>query len=124
MMAFSFGGTLMDAKFLEGVVGIVEANSFERMCLWDKHKDKSTWVQNLSGYGKNVGYITPNRPVFISLTTAIINGHKILFVEPTSVGVDYTMIWEWMKENVPSAVKPSGYLNKTDSMNFHNVFPQ
>ena len=115
----------MDRNFLDDVVGVVEANSFERMCLWKEYKaNGKTWVQNLSGCGINVGYITAQRPVFISLTTAVVDGHKILFVEPTSISVDHGMIGIWLKSNVPSAIKENGYLNVVDAGNFFNVFPR
>lgn len=107
--------------YLGGVTGIVEANTFETMCLWREWTDNGdTWVSTGHGYGPTVGTLA-DMPVCISLLTATVNGQKILFFEPISQVVDYRMIYAWLKENVPSALRKDGYLNKTDAMNFPNV---
>lgn len=111
-------------KFLENIHGAVEATSFERMCLWERNRDraKREWVENLSGIGKNVGEFSGS-PVFISLLTAMIDGKKILFYEATSVVVNWDIIEKWLQDNLPkSAFRKDGRLNKTDAMNFHNIF--
>ena len=117
-------------RFMEGVIGCVEANSFEQHCLWkenhymeDGNRSKREWKDNSSGTGETVGYVD-ERPVSISLRTAIIDGQKILFYYPTSNVIDHKMICEWLLLNLPDTAKgnyPGGY-NTTDATNFHNVF--
>ncbi|QNG62650.1 hypothetical protein B1VFA_049 [Rhizobium phage B1VFA] len=107
--------------YLEGVVGVVEANSFETMCLWERWKaNGKSWVSTGHGYGPTVGRLA-DMPVCISILTATVEGQKILFIDPMSQVVDHRMIEAWLKENVPSALRKDGYLNKTDAMNFSNV---
>lgn len=102
------------------VHGIVEANSFETLKLWqDWHKEKGySWVQNNSGWLELVGELA-GKQVWISPLAHIVNGRKILFVEATSAVVDWGMIEDYLKENVPSAIKEGGYLNKQNAGNFH-----
>lgn len=109
--------------FLNGVVGVVEANSFETMCLWKEYTEelKKTWLENPSGLGQQIG-ILAGMPIFISLNTAIIDGKKILFIDPTSQVVDYRIIDKWLEENLPkTAYTLYGRINKTNAMNFCNV---
>lgn len=109
-------------EYLLGVVGIVEANSFESSMLWEKHHEKREWKETLSGYLPCVGFIG-ERPIHISLMTAIIDGFKILFWHPTSQVVDHALIVEWFQKNLPtSAINDRGYPNSVDAQNFFNVF--
>jgi hypothetical protein len=113
--------------FLDGVVGVVEANSYESMCLWQEwHKKRGkTWEQGLGGYLPTIGQLD-GRPVVLSLFVHKIDGHHLLFIEPTSQVVDHQMIDAWLKANLPAtAMRPGGeYLNRENAMNFHNVFPR
>lgn len=113
--------------FMHGVIGAVEANSFEHHCLWKENRDsgRREWVDNTSGYGFTVGILAGN-PVCISLRTAVIDGHKILFYYATSTVIDHYMINQWLALNLPDTAKgnyPAGY-NTTDATNFHNIFPR
>lgn len=106
----------------KNVYGIVEANSFETLELWKYwHQEKGySWVQNNSGWLVKVGEVIKDKEVWISPLAHIVNGRKILFVDATSSVVDWNMIEEYLKENVPSAVTRNGiYLNKEGAMNFH-----
>jgi hypothetical protein len=108
--------------FLSGVIGIVEATDFERQCLWERNHEHMTWESNLSGYLPTVGLHGDDR-VVISLLTAKIDGHKVLFWHATSPIVNYTLITEWFRKNMPrTAFRPDDYLNNVDSQNFSNVF--
>lgn len=105
--------------FLEGVVGVVEANSYESMCLWQEHTKrhgKESWVSNLSGFLEIVGHLN-DKPVCISLFTTVVNGQKLLFWHATSTVVDHDIIRKWFEKNLT----PEAYGNTTDAMNFHNV---
>jgi hypothetical protein len=114
------------SDFLSGVVGVVEANSYESLCLWrDFHKEqKMTWVQGLGGYVPTIGMID-GRPVCLSLFVNTIGGHKILFIEGVSQVVDHVMIDAWLKANLPATALRDGgeYLNKANAMNFHSILP-
>ena len=115
----------MDKQFLADVVGIVEATNYEYHCLWKEYCEKGsyTWVENLSGYGPTIGYVD-SRPIVVSLSTAVVDGHKILFVDPCSLLVDWKMIDEWLIKNLPASAMQDGgqWLNKVDAMNFGSVF--
>lgn len=112
-------------EFLDGVVGVVEANRFEQMMLWSenrRHESPKAWVEHLSGFGQTIGFVG-DMPVFVSLLTAEVQGQKILFAHATSQVVDHRMVDAWLKANMPqSAFWPDGRLNFVDADNFHNVF--
>ncbi|MBQ2263221.1 MAG: hypothetical protein II336_17905 [Loktanella sp.] len=108
--------------FLADVVGVVEANSFETMCLWQNYRGGRNWVSHSSGFGATVGTFG-GKPVFISLTTATVDGQKVLFIDPTSEVVSWQIIDAWLDANIPSVAKRAdGRVNKVDAMNFPNVF--
>lgn len=112
-------------KFLEGVVGVVEATNCEKHMLWAenrRHEKPRKWIENLSGYGATVGSLA-DMPVCISLLTAEVDGQKLLFTHPTSMVVDHRLIDQWLKDELPeTAMRPDGYVNSTDATNFHVMF--
>lgn len=114
-------------ELLAGVVGIIDAASFEQHMLWadnSRREQPLTWKENMSGLTAIVGLLG-EMPVCISLFTAEIDGHKLLFWHATSQVVDYRMIDKWMIENLPkSAFHADGRVNQTDAGNFHNIFPR
>jgi hypothetical protein len=112
-------------KFLEGVVGIVEADYFSHQMLWEyNNREKMySWIENLVGFMEIIPISTkPKKSMALSLRTAIINNQKILFVNPTSKYVDYDLINKWLLENVPESALKCNNLNMVNAMNFHNVF--
>lgn len=113
--------------FLEGVVGVIEANSFERYTLWDRNRRSEkplTWEQEYSGLMETVGRLA-DRPVCISLIKARVSGHLLLFIYPTSQVVDHLLIDAWLAAAIPVTGKRfNGYVNRVNAMNFHNVFPR
>ena len=116
-------GTIRYANLEElykDVYGIVEANSFETLTLWQHwHKEKGySWIQNNSGWLECVGKLS-EKEIWISPLAHIVNGRKILFIEATSSVVDWDIIEDYLKKSVPSAIKACGYLNKYNAMNFH-----
>lgn len=118
------GNTMSEVEeYIKDVVGVVEATSFERSCLWERNKDRREWKDRLLGYSVHAGK-DADRPVVFSISSAIIDGNKILFIEPTSMLVDWKMIEEWLKTNLPKSAFRGEYVNKVDAMNFHNVFPR
>ena len=110
-------------EFLDGVVYVVEANSYEKMCLWKEHHQERgrPWKDRADGLGETIG-LCDGRPVFLSLFTAEVDGRKLLFVDPTSQVVDHQAIDQWLDKSLPStARREDGRVNKTDAMNFHLV---
>lgn len=110
---------------LDGVVGIVEANTYEQHMLWNENRHRAqpkTWKENPSGLLEVIGHFC-DMPVCVSLITAEVGGHKLAFVHAISQVVDYRMIDSWMNVAFPeSAFRENGSINKVDAMNFHNVF--
>lgn len=122
-----------DRELFEGVIGVVEANSFEAMVLWKEYKvyrPGKVWDDARSGPLITIGRLN-DRPICISIFVHTIDGHRVAFMEPTSLLVDHKMIEEWLLAALPdSALHLSGtgsgerYINKVDAMNFYNVFPR
>lgn len=91
----------------DNIDGICEATSYEQYCLWGQFHNEYgySWVSSTMGTGKTLGEVD-GMPVFISLISHIVNGKKILFIEPTSVVVDWRFIDKYKEENykdVPSS---------------------
>lgn len=99
--------------FVTDIFAVVEANSFERHTLWQRHAHQYSWEDNLSGIGYVIGTLD-DRPIMLSLLTSTLGGKKILWIEPTSQVVDWKMIDEWRRFHLPK-------LRKWDAGNFHNV---
>ena len=114
------------SDFLNGVVGVVEATSYERRMLWvenQRREQPKTWEEQSLGLLPTIGYLD-DRPICLSLFVAKVGGHKLLFMHVTSQVSDYRMVDEWLRAEMPrSAFRESGFVNKVDAMNFHNVFP-
>lgn len=104
--------------YLAGVMGICEANSFERMCLWREHTlhQGNTWDDRLHGYGQAVGVLGAKKTCYISLYVVYVDDVKIVFLEPTSKQIDWNDIERWLDKYL------SGVL-KVDAQNFYNLFP-
>lgn len=107
-------------EFLEGVVGVVEANSYESLCLWQKYHESRSWNSGTFGYGVTVGTIG-DMSVCLSLLATVIDGHKILFYHPTSQVVDHRMVREWLGTYMPKSAWEGDWLNHADAQNLCNV---
>lgn len=117
------GVKMNDLERYKDVTAIVEVTSYEALCLWEKwHQQKGyTWEESRSGPLITVGHIN-ERPVCIAPLVHVVNGKHIMFLEATSALVDWNMIEDWLRENVPSACTNNGtYLNKENAQNFHNL---
>jgi len=110
-----------DVERYKDVTAIVEATSYESMCLWEKwHQQKGhTWIQSTGGPLITVGYIN-ERPVCIAPMVHTVNGRQIMFLEATSELVDWKMIEDWLFKNVINA-RNGTTVNKVDAQNFHNI---
>lgn len=123
---------LIDTEFF------VEANSFEKQSLWNKHSIKTgiggitptkidgngnlPWITDSSGFGICVGYIKDDKnfPVMLSFSFAKINHITVCFYEATSRYVDYTMIEDYIREHFPRKYDNDTRSAMTDANNFHN----
>jgi hypothetical protein len=118
-------------KFLEGVIGCVEADGYAQHMLWHQYHHKPhfdqppmTWEQGRSGLCEIVGYVA-DMPVNVSLYVNVVDGHRILFYDAVSRVVDHEMVREWLDKVLPdSARRPDGYINNTDATNFSNILPR
>ena len=116
-------------KYLDGVVGVVEATSFEQHTLWEHYSNESAragfgrkaptvlydWVSTGMGFFACTGHFG-GEPVYISLMTATVAGHKLLFYYASGTTANHDVIEAWLTENVAE------YHNSTDAQNFTNVF--
>lgn len=109
-------------KFLNGVTGVVEANSFEALSLWSEYAKprKKIWIENRTGLLETIGEFG-GMPICVSLQTAIIDGQNILFVDPTSAIVDHRMVRKWLENTLPKSAWKGDRLNYENAMNFHNA---
>lgn len=118
-------------KFLDGVIGTVEADSYAQHSLWQDYavegekfgapgRIRYSWVQG-TGCGRQCGIIDMS-PVMVSLNINIVDGNPILFYYGMSRVVDHEMIRKWLKANLPkTAFRADGYINNTDATNFCNI---
>jgi hypothetical protein len=119
------------ADYLDGVVGYVEATSYEKHALWNEYaiealpfhkgdtKTRYDWKETGSGYLANIGMID-GRPIWISLLTATVAGSKLLFWYVTSPVSDIDQCNAWLSANLPAAALN----NRSDPMNFTHVLPR
>jgi hypothetical protein len=113
-------------KFLNGVVGVVVASSFEQQSLWDHwHRELGKpWVSGGGGPMIQVGEIG-DMPVCCALTVDEVDGQRILFIDETSQVRDSRMVEKWLEDNAPLSAFENGdprkRLNQTDPNNFHIV---
>lgn len=110
-------------KYMEGVVGVIDANSFERMCLWERFTKNTgiVWDDNLEGLFFEVGTLS-DMPVTLSIFSVSVDGVKILFVDSPSMVVDHRLINQWLDKHLPStARREDGILRRADAGNAHNI---
>lgn len=123
------------AEYLQGVVGVVEANSFEKFALWQINENKldgvkRSWKAGGHGYGPTVGHLVTEdgtKPVAISILCDVVDGRKLLFYYAMSRFVDHDLPRAWLEQHLPDSAfegEGRGRLNHVDAMNFCNVFPR
>lgn len=110
---------------LEKTVLAVEATRFEQMCLWEKFNKDCSWEQVLSGILPTIGKVKLKKgrryeemPVVVSLSWAVINGKFVMFYEPTSIIVDWSLVEDWLKKILPIAQQKEERDWKIDAINF------
>jgi hypothetical protein len=89
---------------------IVEANSYERLTLWERWAVKAEWVEHRQDWMLEIGKYN-KRAVCVCCFWATIRGVVVLFLDATSELVDWKMIDAWLKEKFPG-------VRKVDAMNF------
>ena len=104
------------AKCIEGTMFVVEANSYERMCLWKERKN-ATWEDDRGGYFITIGHVD-DRPICVSLSWAKINGQKVMFVEMTSELADFKKLDDWILANFDVKWDKGTRVARCDAMNF------
>lgn len=117
----------LELYFLD-IAGCVEATDFERHCLWDFNDrvGKRQWKETGHGYLPTIGQINADNtwlPITISVLTAVIDDHKILFYHSPSRVTDHDAVRKWLDTNMPkTAFREDEWLNNTNAQNFCNVF--
>ena len=99
----------------ESVQGVVEATSFEVLCLWEKYHKKFGWETDNTGKLICVGYCE-DYPVNIDVRLATINNRIIMFWEDVSRVVDHDLIDIWIAHNCKNLIA-----KRTNAMNFLNA---
>lgn len=114
----------LDERFRD-VVAIIEATSTEQFFLWKEFNKIVPWEHDQRGYSININtsYLISltKRPINLCFAFIKIAGKRIVFWEPISELVDYFVIDEWIKENLPNVCNEN-------AINFHNalaeIYPQ
>lgn len=114
-------------SLLSGVVGVVEANSFESMCLWKEAQERGdAWRESGGGPLVEVGELA-GMPICCALSVVEVRGHRILFVDVTSQVTDSRQVEDWLRKTLPLSAFESGdarqRMRLTNAMNFHAAFP-
>jgi len=126
---------VQDSEIIERfakTIYMVEANSFEHLCLWAKHSSSSDeplhlrypakrfdWRQENPGRMFYVGELGKDRPVCVSVRWDTLDGYWVCFYEMTSRFTDSEMVEVFLHN-----LYPYRYPNKhryTDAMNFGHV---
>jgi hypothetical protein len=95
-----------------GIKFLVEANSFERLSLWNERGHYSVpWGYLGVGYSFEIGSLD-NRPVIVVIWPMILNSKRIAFWDCCSQVMDRAMIDRWFDKQFPDAPR-------CDAMNFH-----
>lgn len=103
---------------LKTVFFAVEADSFARFVLWERHHKKRSWEDHSVGFVETVGEFG-GLPVVVCLWFADIDSRRVLFYECTSRLAHWGMVEEWLEKYVP-CMNNTPRRNHSDAMNFHN----
>jgi hypothetical protein len=105
-------GRFADCKFL------VEANSFEKLCLWREFHAAVPWEQDCLGFSIQVGE-TDGRPVMVCFTFVKVNGTRVCFYDCPSEVVDYKMVDDFLRAGFNVKYDKTRW-SRCDAMNFGN----
>lgn len=104
---------LDDKPYNEVDVVVHISSSLETTALYNKFKDAGwTYVQDTGGYLHTIGH-HGDMPVCVSPMVHIINGVKVMYVEATSMVVDWQMVEQWTAERCtkPNLVTETNPIN-------------
>lgn len=101
---------------------LVEANSFEKLTLWNtwvkSAKEPIKWKDSNRGVIPVVGLVN-KLPVCVSILINEIEGMPVVFWEATSRMVDHDLIKDWFKEKMPQLFPEQNAHLSCDAQNFH-----
>lgn len=102
-----------DKPYGEVDVVVHISSSLETTALYNKYKDAGwTYVQDTGGYLHTIGH-HGDMPVCVSPMVHTINGVRVMYVEATSMIVDWDMVDKWVAER---CTKP-GLVTETNPIN-------
>jgi hypothetical protein len=97
---------------------LVEANSFEHLCLWREWHEYLSWEQCNPGAWLTIGKVN-DRPVCINMFWDLINGKLVCFYDACSQIVDFEQVEDWFEKNYKGRWDSNTRRASCDSMNFH-----
>ncbi len=108
---------------LKSSIFFVEANFFEVLTLWEKHKDEYLWETGRLGFCQVIGYISghKSKPVNVSFMFDKINNERICFFEVVSRYNDSEMVENWLNKHYPKKWDNNSRIAITNAMNFHHA---
>lgn len=92
---------------------LVQATDLEQLFVWQQWHERATWRETYPDRGVTVG-TTNGRPTVVRCTWVVINGHLVMFYDPTSMLVDWELVEQWRR---PFHARGAGHC---DARNFHN----
>lgn len=99
---------------LQNSAYFVEATNFEQLCL----NKKFDLIAMNEGFGKQVGQIDEDKPIYVSFSFYKLLGELVCFFEIVSRFSDFKVVEDFLKQYN----KKEGSIDLiTDAMNFHNV---
>ena len=100
---------------------LVEANTFERLCLWKVFANKEKWQQIQMGNGFTIGQLD-GRPICVSIWYAYVHDKLVVFWEATSQVVDYVAVDAWLEKSLAVAHVDPNSVPRTDALNAGGYF--
>jgi hypothetical protein len=102
---------------LNHVFYTVEANSFERLKLWEEDHEKLQWEDSCTGFVPCIKVVTidgTKRPIVVEIYFAKLLGKMVAFYNACSQVVDHDAVEQWLHQHI-STYKD----NHCDAMNWH-----
>jgi len=93
----------------------VEANPYEKLCLWKEHDEGNDWEDVPTGVSIRIGTIG-GLPIVLNFFFAIVEGAMVCFYYPCSTGVDRLKVQKFIRALAPTY---KGRQSCCDAMNFH-----
>lgn len=107
---------MVDPRFAKTMF-LIEANSYERMCLWRENHQRVRWEENMSGICLQIGKFG-DMPICVSLVWATINGRLVCFYDAVSEVAHSQMIEDWLATQCDAKWDNGTRRAHCDAMNF------